>query len=140
MIIAINIAIAMFSIYHINQLGSPVDRILQEKYQNVTAAENMALALEQQNRAVVNFIETPGDSSLLNNFATYRNEFWNWHQRAIEGIALPGEPMILDSLRIVYGDYLSRIDTLQLLLRDTPQTAAVFNEKVIIPEVYLSAI
>lgn len=132
-IIAINIAIAMFSIYHINQLGSPVDRILQEKYQNVTAAENMALALEQQNRAVVNFIETPGDSSLLNNFATYRNEFWNWHQRAIEGIALPGEPLILDSLRIVYGDYLSRIDTLQLLLRDTPQTAAVFNEKVIIP-------
>ncbi|MEZ4748575.1 MAG: hypothetical protein R3C41_21100 [Calditrichia bacterium] len=48
MIIAINIAIAMFSIYHINQLSSPVDRILQEKYQNVTAAENMALALEQQ--------------------------------------------------------------------------------------------
>ncbi|MEZ4766080.1 MAG: hypothetical protein R3C26_23705 [Calditrichia bacterium] len=73
--------------------------------------KNMALALEQQNRAVANFIETPGDSSLLSNFATYRNEFWNWHQRAIEGIALPGEPLILDSpARLVYGDCCSRID------------------------------
>ena len=70
-LICINIAIAVFAIYHINRLGSPVERVLKEKYQNVSAAENMAQALMQQVLAQDAMVENKLDSSQINNFNTY---------------------------------------------------------------------
>ena len=56
-IIVINIMIAVFAVYHINQLSTPINEILKEKYQNLNAAENMSKALQQQEMAQCN-IET----------------------------------------------------------------------------------
>ncbi len=123
-LICINIAITVFAIYHIRQLGSPVDRILKEKYQNVNAAESMALALRQQVLAQQALLKTPTDSSLINNFNTYKNEFYNWHQKAIEGIALPDEPVILEKIRETYQQYLAISDRLEKLLQKQKPTAA----------------
>jgi len=117
-IIVINIMIAVFAVYHIDQLSTPINEILKEKYQNLNAAENMSKALEQQELVQFELLETGYDSSLVISFNTYKNEFLNWHQRAIEGIALPAEPDLLDSLRASFQRYISRSEKLQLLLKN----------------------
>ena len=76
----------------------------------------MIQALSQQELVHLSMIEDGIDSSLVINFQTYRNEFLNWHQRAIEGIALPSEPDILDSLIQVFNLYQSRADSLNIFL------------------------
>ncbi len=118
-LIGINLAIAIFAIYHINRLGSPVERVLKEKYQNVSAAQSMSQALAQQELVQQAMLEDGFDSSLVNNFHTYKNEFYNWHQKAIEGIALPAEPIILDSIMLNFQAYLSVSDSLNLLLQQS---------------------
>jgi len=117
-IIVINIMIAVFAVYHINQLSTPINEILKEKYQNLNAAENMSKALQQQEMVQFEMLESAYDSSLVISFHTYKNEFLNWHQRAIEGIALPVEPDILDSLRESFQVYLANSDSLQVLLKN----------------------
>lgn len=117
-IISINIAIAAFAIYHISDLSRPIDRLLKEKYQNVSAAENMLQTLSQQELIQLSMIEDGLDSTLSINFQIYKNEFFNWHQRAIEGIALASEPEILDSLFITFKHYLLLSDSLQIMLRE----------------------
>jgi signal transduction histidine kinase len=116
-IIIINVLIAVFAVYHINQLSSPINEILKEKYQNVNAADNMSKALEQQELVQFEMLESSFDSSLVISFHTYKNEFLNWHQRAIEGIALPAEPDILDSLRDSFQLYLVNSENLQFLIK-----------------------
>jgi len=112
-IILINVIIAVVAIYNINDLSKPIDQILKEKYQNVSAAENMIQALSQQELVNLSLIEDGVDSGLVINFQTYKNEFLNWHQRAIEGIALPSEPDILDSLIQIFSLYQIRSDSLK---------------------------
>lgn len=112
-IIAINIAIAVFAIYHIQRLGSPIERVLKEKYQNVSAAENMLLALEQQQYYLSEILRTPGDVDAASTFITYKNEFLNWHEKARQGVALPSEPGLLDSLLRVFYLYAAESDTLR---------------------------
>ena len=115
-LICINIIIAVYAIYHIDQLSSPIDRILKEKYQNVSSAENMSQALQQQELIQFDMLETGFDSTLIINYHTYKNEFLNWHQKAIEGIALSAEPDILDSIQVNFNLYLSRSDSLQSMI------------------------
>jgi NtrC-family two-component system sensor histidine kinase KinB len=117
-IICINVVIAVVAIYNINDLSKPIDQILKEKYQNVSSAENMIQALSQQELVHLSMLEDGMDSSLVINFQTYKNEFLNWHQRAIEGIALPSEPDILDSLIQTFDLYQSRSDSLILFISD----------------------
>lgn len=115
-IILANVIMVGFAIYHINQLSRPINKILSEKYRNVNAAENMKLALAQQERAQFEMLEEGFDSTLYYRFQTYKNEFLNWHQRAIEGVALAQEPDILDSLMQTFQNYLAYSDTLQTML------------------------
>jgi NtrC-family two-component system sensor histidine kinase KinB len=120
-LICINVAIAVFAIYHIVTLGSPVERVLQEKYQNVSAAQSMIQALNQQKLTQQAMLENRLDSTLLSDFHTYKNEFLNWHQKAIEGIALPSEPVLLDSIMKNFQDYLALSDSLhRMFFRQIP--------------------
>lgn len=118
-LICINIIIAVYAIYHINQLSSPIDRILKEKYQNVSSAENMAQALQQQELIQFEMLENGYDSTLVINYHTYKNEFLNWHQKAIEGIALSTEPDILDSIQTCFNQYLTRSDSLHEMISNS---------------------
>ncbi len=134
-LICMNMAIAIFAIYHINRLGRPLGQILKEKYQNVSAAENMTQSLAQQELLQRTMLNERIDPSLVNNFNTYRNEFLNWHQRAVEGVALMSEPVILDSIMMSYRQYLARSDSLQRLLNNhvLHRTAIVYYSKSVWP-------
>ena len=136
-LICINISIALFAIYYIHRLGSPIDRVLREKYQNVSAAENMIQSLKQQELAQTEMLEVGPDSALVNNFRTYKNEFLNWHQRAVEGIALPSEPDLLDSIMTNFRSYLQLSDSLQLFIgqKVTPDKSHFLHQGRIAPVV-----
>ncbi|MHB2149712.1 sensor histidine kinase [Calditrichota bacterium LG25] len=136
-IILANIVMVVFVIYHIRQLSQPITQILSEKYRNVNAAENMKLALAQQEAAQFSMIEEGFDSTLYYNFNTYKNEFLNWHQRAIEGVALPEEPEILDSLMFAFRHYLADSDSLQKMLHDgfSYRQIKKFHYYVVFPKV-----
>ncbi len=121
-LIFINVLLAGFAIYHISQLSHPIDRILKEKYQNVSAADNMTQALKQQEYARTALIDEQLDPSLIQKFHTYKNEFLNWHQRAIEGVALPSEPVILNNIMQTFRLYLSKTDTFRLLIANQSST------------------
>jgi two-component system, NtrC family, sensor histidine kinase KinB len=136
-LICINISIALFAIYYIHRLGSPIDRVLREKYQNVSAAENMIQSLKQQELAQTEMLEVGPDSALVNNFHTYKNEFLNWHQRAIEGIALPSEPDLLDSIMANFRNYVQLSDSLQIFIgqKVTPDKSHFLHQSRIAPVV-----
>ncbi|EHO40352.1 putative PAS/PAC sensor protein [Caldithrix abyssi DSM 13497] len=136
-IILANIVMVVFVIYHIRQLSQPITQILSEKYRNVNAAENMKLALAQQEAAQFSMIEEGFDSTLYYNFNTYKNEFLNWHQRAIEGVALPEEPEILDSLMFAFRHYLADSDSLQKMLHGgfSYRQIKKFHYYVVFPQV-----
>ncbi len=116
-LICINVLIAIFAIYHINQLGSPIDQILRENYRNVNAPGKMVEALKKQELAQYAMLENGIDSARVVQFATFRNEFLNWHQRAIEAIALPTEPPLLDSIASSHSTYLQQSAQFQSLLK-----------------------
>jgi NtrC-family two-component system sensor histidine kinase KinB len=136
-LICINISIALFAIYYIHRLGSPIDRVLREKYQNVSAAENMIQSLKQQELAQTEMLDVGLDSTLANNFHTYKNEFLNWHQRAIEGIALPSEPDLLDSILTNFRSYLQLSDSLQIFIsqKTVPDKSHFLHQSKISPVV-----
>ncbi|MGH1364127.1 MAG: ATP-binding protein [Calditrichia bacterium] len=124
-IIAINLVLAIFAVYYINQLGSPVDTILRENYRNVNAPSNMREALKKQELAQYDMVESGFDSSGIERFITFQNEFHNWHQRAIEAIALPREPALLDSIKNVYALYLIKSRLLQQKLQESEPPSAI---------------
>ena len=56
-VIFINVAIAIFTIYYLNRLSSPVDQVLEEKLNNVNASRSMIQSLVQQEFEI--FFEKP---------------------------------------------------------------------------------
>ena len=119
-IIILNVSLAVYAIYHINNMNEPLDKILKENYRNITTAENMKLLITEQELTQLSMLESTLDSTNLNRFNNYRKNFTEWHQQAYRSISLPAELIILDSLKNEYDSYLSYSDTLQkLILKDT---------------------
>jgi signal transduction histidine kinase len=117
-IILINISIAIFAIYNINQLSAPINQVLKENYNNINAAEQMRHTLTQQELTQLTMLENSIDSTLMARFKNLRNEFLGWHQNALSKISLPREPIILDSLKTMYNTYLSKSDSLHFLVKE----------------------
>ncbi len=134
-IILVNVLMVIFVIYHVKQLSQPINQILGEKYHNVNAAENMKQALAQQEAAQFAMIEEGFDSTFYYGFITYRNEFLNAHQRAIEGVALSQEPEILDSLMLIFKTYLQHSDSLQAMIQNNSsyRLIKIYHYQTILP-------
>jgi signal transduction histidine kinase len=134
-IILTNISIAVFAIYHINALNDPIDQILKENYRNINSAEQMKSALTKQEITQLTMIENGMDSSLVNDFKHYKTNFLGWHQNAINGISLSREPVILDSLKTEYSNYLQKSNSLQVLLNKNTsyKEVRVFHFNTILP-------
>jgi len=134
-VIAINILIAVFAVYHINRISEPLDQILKENYRNINSAEQMRHAITAQEIAHLTMLENSIDSSLINNFNSFKNDFLNWHENAVNGISLPREPIILDSLKMLFAVYLLKSDSLHILLdQNTPyHEVKIFHFGTILP-------
>lgn len=113
LLIVINIALSAFVIYQISRLSQPYNRLLKAKYHNVNTAENMLRVISRQELIQFKMVENGFNAERLIRFQTYQNDFWEWYDKALVGLALPQEPRILDSLRQNYRRYLDQSDSLQ---------------------------
>ena len=110
-LVVVTIAVTVFAVSHFENLGSSVDQILRENYRSVLAAENMVKELERQENARLRYLA--GDSaSALVAFQKHRDQFWSWYGEAIVGIALPEEPALVETIEVVYDQYLVASDSL----------------------------
>ena len=98
--------IALFSFLFLNRLSSPIDRIIAEKVQNVNVAEYMIQNMLQLEIVQYDLIKNPNDQSLMVSFNLYKNEFYNWHQKAVEGVSETMDIVTLDSIMNLFRTYL----------------------------------
>ena len=107
LIIFINVAIAIFAIYYLNQLSSPIDQILEEKLNNVNASHSMIQSLVQQELVQYEMISGGFNTNLQLRYNVYKNELDNWHQRAIEGVSETMDVTALDGIMKNFRSYVT---------------------------------
>ncbi len=107
------IAVAIFSIYHINQLSQPLYTLLRGRYENVTAAEKMLNALQTQEALQFRMVENGLDTSFVRLYRKAESEFVFWRNQAVKSISLPQEPVFLDSIALLYNQYIKESNALQ---------------------------
>ncbi len=134
-IIFINVTVAIFAIYYLNRLSSPIEQSVEEKIKNVNAAESMVQSLVQLELVQYAMLTDGYKNGLKVEFHTYQNEFYNWHQRAIEGVSETMDIRTLDSILANFNRYITYSEEIQTQLQ-TGQTMSdlrSFYYKNIIP-------
>jgi PAS domain S-box-containing protein len=134
-IIFINVTVAIFAIYYLNRLSSPIEQSIEEKIKNVNAAESMVQSLVQLELVQYAMLTDGYQNGLQVEFHTYQNEFYNWHQRAIEGVSETMDIRTLDSILANfnrYVDYSEEIQT-QVQIGQNMSDLRSFHYKNIIP-------
>jgi signal transduction histidine kinase len=134
-IIFINVTVAIFAIYYLNRLSSPIEQSVEEKIKNVNAAESMVQSLVQLELVQYAMITGGYENGLQVEFHTYQNEFYNWHQRAIEGVSETMDIRTLDSILAHFNRYISYSEEIQNQLQSayTPENLRSYHYKNIIP-------
>jgi len=134
-IIFINVAIAIFAIYYLNRLSSPIDQILEEKLNNVNASRSMIQSLVQQELIQYEMISTGYNNNLQVQFTLYKNEFLNWHQRAVEGVSETMDVTVLDSIMKDFQLYVMASEILQRKIEQelSQQDTDIYHYRTIVP-------
>lgn len=129
--------IALFSFLFLNRLSSPIDRIIAEKVQNVNVAEYMIQNMLQLEIVQYDLIKNPNDQSLMVSFNLYKNEFYNWHQKAVEGVSETMDIVTLDSIMNLFRTYLEISSDMHRQMQSglTSGLASSFHYQKILPVV-----
>jgi PAS domain S-box-containing protein len=136
-IIFINVTVAIFAIYYLNRLSSPIEKSVEEKIKNVNAAESMVQSLVQLELVQYAMLKDGYNDGLQIEFHTYQNEFYNWHQRAIEGVSETMDVVTLDSILANFNRYITFSETIQNELKSDVDSSDLktFHYKYIIPTI-----
>jgi len=115
-LVVIALVTSVYVIHNFADLGTTVGRILKENYQSVLSSENMVKALERQEQAQLSMLSGEIDAAI--SLFDENRELFLYYGKAVEGIALPVEPAIVDSIMVTYESYLASSSTLQRLIRE----------------------
>ena len=116
---ALAAAIGVFSTFRFVELGGSVERILQANYRSVRAAEGMVQAVERQDAARV-YARAGDMAAARRTFAAGRGAFAHWYAEAVDGVVMPEEPPLLDSIRVAYDAYVLVADAAFAAAVDAP--------------------
>jgi len=93
-----------WAIYHLNALGTTVQRMLDDNYRSIQAAESMLDALERQDSGILLLLL--GDRENGRGILEDGDRAFSEHYaRALGNATIPGEPSFLDQLKERYGRY-----------------------------------
>ena len=114
-LVLINTAVAVWTIYNFGRLTSSLDELQGENYQDVIAVENMARAIESHHHAV---------SSLLNNdikngiieFTRAKEDFHASFNVAVKKHTISEDSLIVENIRSTYEGFLMLMDSLRVLV------------------------
>lgn len=133
-IIFINFTISIFAIYYLNRLSSPLEESVEKQFQNVSASESMVQSLVQLELVQYELLNKGYNSGLLVEFHTYKNEFLNWHQRAVEGVSETMDVQVLDTILSQFTAYVSQSEMMQDQLNTTikrEQLQSIYYQEIL---------
>ncbi len=109
-LIAMLLAVSVWSIYHLVNLGRAIDVILVDNYKSIVAAENMKEALERQDSAAFFFISGYTDKA-RQQFTANAETFTSEYQIAAANITEKGEDKIIADINEQYTVYRRELET-----------------------------
>jgi NtrC-family two-component system sensor histidine kinase KinB len=125
------VAVIVWSLINMKQLGKAAEAILKENYGSILAAENMIDSIERQDSAILLLMLNYPDES-IKQFRENENHFLLWLGRAKDNITIPGEGKIIENIDKGYSAYLVNFSSLQATARsDTAKAAAFYHETVL---------
>lgn len=125
---------SIWAIINFNRLNNSIDNIMESNYRTIDAAQNMIVALERQDSAILAqmFIE---DESAEKTYIENEKVFLKWLARAEDNITEVGEAEILASINSQYFQYLEMYNTLtQILSYNDPKLVREFYYNEILPQ------
>ena len=116
----IGLATSVFAVYKFLQLNHSVQQIVRDNYQDIRAAQNMVIALERQENALLSMLTNDIDLSWFQFDANGRNFLgWLTHASNERSTRISG---LLDSIRTLHDSYTQRTDSLYRILQVRGQT------------------
>lgn len=116
---------SIWSIINFNNLSKSIDNIMESNYRSIEAAQNMIIAIERQDSAVLEHMFSQSDEKVL---AFNENEkiFITWLSRAEDNVTEVGEQEIINQINSYYIEYISSSHYLISLRRE--EGSSVLND------------
>ena len=115
--------------WNLRQLGQASDRILQENYRSIRAADGMIDALERQDSATLMLLLNDVDAG-RSLFREYEVAFLQWLGRAQDNVTLTTEDETLATIESAYRDYLLDVDELLRTVEADESGVALYESQV----------
>ena len=116
LLIILTLSIAVFSLYQIHDLNSSIIISLKDKHQNITIANELENSVSQQDLVQFKMVENRFDGLSKKSFLSLKDSIINRIQDAYFLISFSEELVVLDSVKLVYNQYLKLSDSLQHML------------------------
>jgi len=101
LVLALAVAVSVWAVINLSQLGSASEAILQENYRSILAAENMVNAIERQDSSLLLILQGH-EAEGLTQFRQNELAFLEWLGRAKDNITLEGESEVLQTIEAEY--------------------------------------
>lgn len=114
---------SLWSIRNFITLSTSISDIMSANYKSVVAAQNMIVALERQDSAILTYMFTNEDDALVS-FKENEVEFLHWYTIAKGNITEIGEEEVINSINQLYVLFLSEVQQLSNIQATRGQEAA----------------
>ncbi len=123
-LVVINVAVSVWSIYNFHELTSAVTTMIGENYQNVIAAQSMVENLERDNSAQLLMLSGYSDAGYIQFQDNQKNFFVAFQQAVTSNGSEKHGAEILGRISSLYSKYSNDTDTLKETLRTSGHRAA----------------
>lgn len=99
-------AVGISSVVNFYRLGRSINGLMVRNYKSISAVRYMNEALEDQNRAIFDYIYT-GSQNSIDKYYKSQNEFYKWYSIEANNITEPHEREVVSLVNSYYTKYLS---------------------------------
>lgn len=114
---------SLWSIRNFFTLSNSIDDIMSANYKSVVAAQNMVVALERQDSAILSYMFTNENESFVH-FKENEVEFLKWFAVAEGNITEKGEKEVIAAINQAYVKFLEKVRLLSNIQANSGQEAA----------------
>ncbi|ACB83849.1 ATP-binding protein [Natranaerobius thermophilus] len=108
-VLAIN---SSWAVNNFQMLDDSIEAIMQANYRSVDAAQNMIVALERQDSAILTYLFEE-DEDISQTFREHEREFMKWFTLADDNITEVDEPEIIENIDNSYAEFALEFNKLQ---------------------------
>ena len=127
--VALVALVGIWGVVNLRQLGQASEKILQENYRSIRAADGMIDALERQDSATLMLLLNDMESG-RSLFREYEIAFLQRLGRAKDNVTLETEAEILAMIEASYGEYLISVDELIRVVGEGSRDVTVYETQV----------